>query len=231
MQPVLLLWQQKHSKDMSIPFEEVIVFALLLLGVIVVYYALKIHYTFAFALVEKTDISEQKKEKIEKIKKYVFYFLKVLLFLGLVSMLIFETAVLADGMSLKVLVLELWQKIPEGFWLSLLWTLVRIGILIVLIRYLLKIIYYLLEKQKTKTIQKKRYNIQNVKLVYLRLHNTIKYTVVLGVIYRIVHFFPFLENISYVFLVAWVLFFILALSITLKETLLMWQTRKYHRRK
>ena len=206
---------------MSIPFEELIVFTLLLLGVVGIYYALKLHYVFAFGLVKNTAISEKKKQKIEKIKTYVFIFLKVLLVLGFVSMLLFGTVVLLDGMSLKTLVTDLWQKIPEGFWLSLLWTLVRIAVLIVVVRYILKIIYTFLDKQQEKTIAKKRYNTQNVESVYLRIHNTIKYTFVLGVVYRIVHFFPFLEEVSYVFLVALILFFISALGITLKEVFLM----------
>lgn len=206
---------------MSILFEELMVFTLLLLGVVGIYYALKLHYIFAFGLVKKTAISENKKQKIEKIKTYVFTFLKVLLALGLVSMFIFGVGVLMDGMSLKALVIDLWKKIPEGFWLSLLWTLFRIAVLIVVVRYILKKIYIFLEKQQEKTIAKKRYNRENVELVYLRIHNTIKYTFVLGVIYRIVHFFPFLVEVSYVFLVALILFFISALGITLKEVFLM----------
>lgn len=140
---------------MSIPFEELIVFMLLLLGVVGIYYALKLHYIFAFGLVQNTAISENKKQKIEKIKTYVFIFLNVLLLLGLVGMLIFGTVVLMDGQSLKTLVIDLWQKIPEGFWLSLLSTLVRIAVLIIVVRYLLKIIYTFLDKQQEKAIRKK----------------------------------------------------------------------------
>lgn len=206
---------------MSVPVEELFVFTLLLLGVVGIYYALKLHYVFAFSLVKKTSISEEKKQKIEKIKIYVFTFLKVLLLVGLAGMFIFGTGVLMDGLSLKALVIDLWLKIPEGFWLSLLWTLMRIAILIVVVRYVLKKIYALLEKQQEKTIAKKRYNTKNVELVYLRIHNTIKYTFVLGVIYRIVHFFPFLGEVSIVFLLALILFFIVALGITLKEVFLM----------
>ena len=211
---------------MSIPFEELIVFMLLLLGVVGIYYALKLHYIFAFGLVKNTAISENKKQKIEKIKTYVFTFLKVLLLVGFVSMFIFGTVVLMDGQSLKMLVTNLWQKIPEGFWLSLLWTLVRIAVLIIVVRYLLKIIYIFLDKQQEKTIRKKRYNTDNVEKVYLRIHNTIKYTFVLGVIYRIIHFFPFLVEVSYVFLIALILFFISAMSITVKEVFLM--RRSHH---
>ncbi len=216
---------------MSIPFEELIVFTLLLLGVVGIYYALKLHYIFAFGLVKNTAISEKKKQKIEKIKTYVFIFLKVLLVLGFVGMFLFGTMVLMDGMSLKTLVIDLWQKIPEGFWLSLLWTLVRIAVLIVVVRYVLKIIYNFLDKQQEKTIAKKRYNTENVESVYLRIHNTIKYTVVLGVIYRIVHFFPFLVEVSYVFLVALILFFISALGITLREVFLMRSSTRSKARK
>jgi len=210
------------------PREELFVFLLLLVGVVGVYYALKLHYIFAFGLVQKTDISEQKKEKIEKIKIYIFYFLKVLLFLGLIAVFIFSYIVIEEGMSLKQYVLEWWQKIPEGFWPSLLWTFIRIAVIIVLMRYVLKMIYHFLDKQETKSIQKKRYNTQNIKLVYLRLHNSIKYTVVLGVIYRIIHFFPFLAEVSHVFLIALILFVCIALTITLKEILVMFRTRSNH---
>ena len=227
MQLELHLWQQKHFKTMIIPFEELFVLILLLLGVVGIYYALKLHYIFAFGLVNKTSLSQVKKQKIEKIKTYVFTFLNVLLVMGLLGVLIFGIKVLLlDGMSLKVIVVNLWQKIPEGFWLSLFWTLIRIAILIVIVRYILKTIYYFLDIQQEKTIAKKRYNTENVESVYLRIHNTIKYTFVLGVIYRIVHFFPFLVEVSYVFLVALVFFFISALSMTLKEVFHMYQTRK-----
>lgn len=206
------------------PLEELMVLALLLIGVLGIYYALKLHYIFAFGLVQKTDIPEKKKQKIEKIKKYIFIFLKVLLILGLVVMFVFSTVVLMDGMSLKSLVIELWQKIPEGFWLSLLWTFVRIAVLIVLMRYVLKMIYHFLDKQETKSIKKKRYNTSNIKRVYLRIHNSIKYTVVLAVIYRIIHFFPFLAEVSYVFLIVLMLFVCITLAITVKEVFLMLRT-------
>jgi len=211
---------------MSIPFEELFVLILLLLGVVGMYYALRLHYIFAFGLVKKTSISEEKKQKIEKIKTYVFIFLNFLLIVGLASMLIFGMNVLLDGGSLKMSVLDLWSEIPEGFWVSLLWTLIRIAILIVIARYILKIMYRFLEKQQEKTLEKKRYNSENIERVYLRIHNTIKYTFVLGVMYRIVHFFPFLVEVSYLFLVALILFFISALSITLKEVYLM--RRSHH---
>jgi len=211
---------------MSIPFEEYIVFALLLLGVVGIYYALKLHYIFAFSLVKNTSISENKKQKIEKIKTYIFVFLKVLLILGLMAMSIFATAVLLDGMSLKGLVIELWDKIPDGFWLHMLWILVRIAILIVLMRYVLKAVFRFLDKQQEKVIAKKRYNTKSVTKVYLRVHNTIKYTFVLGVVYRIIHFFPFLAEVSHIFLAALILFFIVALAITIKELIVMIQTRK-----
>jgi len=208
------------------PLEELFVLALLLSGVVGIYYLLKLHYIFAFGLVKNTSISQDKKQKIEKIKKYIFILLKVLLFVGFIGMLYFGTTTLYDGESLKAVVLASWDIIPEGFWLSLTWTLIRITVLIIVMRYFLRYMYKWLDKKKEKTLTKKRYNVLNVELVYLRLHNTIKFTVVLGVIYRIVHFFPFLEEVSIVFLVALILFFISAFFITLREWILMLQTRK-----
>jgi len=208
---------------MSTPFEEYIVFALLLLGVFGVYYALKVHYIFAFSLVEKTALCDEKKQKIEKIKYYVFTFLKLLLVLGLVGMFTFGSIELYEGLSLETLIIDLWHKIPQGFWLDLFFTLLRIAILIVVMRYVLKWFFSFLDKQEEVTKAKKRYNAKHVELVYLRIHNMIKYTFVLGVVYRIVHFFPFLEEVSEVFLVALILFFILALLITLREVVHMRQ--------
>ena len=211
---------------MAVPLSEVFVFALLLLGVWGAYVLLKIHYIFAFGLVQKTDISLEKKQKIEKIKKYIFAFLKVLLLVGLVAVSIFGFETLSTGGSLQEVVIETWGKIPEGFWFSLLWTLLRIALLIVLMKYLLKIIYRFLDKEQEKILLKKRYNSDNVKMVYLRVHNAIKFTVVLGVVYRIIHFFPFLEEVSDVFLFALLSFVSIASLITLRETILMYQTRK-----
>jgi hypothetical protein len=194
---------------------------LLLLGVLGVYYALKLHYVFAFGLVKNTSLSSSKKQKIEKIKTYVFTFLKILLVLGLLAMFVFSFLHLQDGGSLKALVFELWSKVDEGFWTSLLWTVVRIAVLIVLMRYVLAKVFTYLDAQQQKTINKKVYNEPNVKKVYLRIGNTIKYTVVLGVVYRITHFFPFLEEVSAVMLVFLGVFFLLALLVTLREIIIM----------
>lgn len=203
------------------PLEELFVFALLLIGVVGVYYALKLHYIFAFALVKNTSVSNDKKQKIEKIKTYVFLFLKILLAIGFVGMFLFGTSYLMDGESLKTLVVALWGKISEGFWVDLVFTLLRIALLIVISRYLLKKTYRFLDTQQQKTINKKVYNEVNVKKVYLRLHNTIKYTVVLAIIYRITHFFSFLEEVSAVLWIAVVTFFVMALAVTIREIMIM----------
>ena len=206
-------------------YEEIIVFILLLLAIVGIYILLKLHYVFAFGLVQKTSLSEEKKQKIDKIKIYLFVFLKILLFLGLTGMFAFGISMLMEGMSLKQFVLDAWGKIPEGFWLYLLFTLVRIAVLIVVFRYLFKKIFAFLEKQKEKTIAKKVYNSANVKKVYMRFENTIKYTFVLGVVYRITHFFPFLSEVSTVMFDFVVLFFILASAISIREVVLMYQTK------
>ncbi len=176
---------------MAVPFEELLVFALLLLGVVGVYVLLKLHYIFAFGLMKNTASYEKHKDKILKIKSYLFLFLKILLGLGLLAMLIFGSTMLSEGLSLKAFVLDSWKKIPDGFWTLLLFALFRIAVLIVVSRYLLRKIFAFLDRQKQKTINKKVYNKSNIEKTYLYIHNTIKYTVVSGIIYRITHFFPF----------------------------------------
>lgn len=217
---------------MDIPnfYEEVIIFVLLLFGVVGVYYLLKLHYIFAFGLLKNTSISEEKKQKIEKIKTYIFLMLKVLLWMSLIAVIVFAGKMLLDGQSLKAFVFLQWSKIPEGFWLSLLLTLLRIAILITVFRYVLKKIFVFLEKQQQKTIEKKVYNKTNIEKVYLRFHNTIKYTFVLGVVYRITHFFPFLSEVSTVMFDFVVLFFILACIITIREIVLMYKTKNQSER-
>jgi len=185
---------------------------------------LKLHYIFAFGLVKNTSLSQEKKQKIEKIKVTLFAFLKVFFVLGLLSMFAFSSITLMNGESLKTLIIELWQSIPEGFWLSMLWTLFRIALLILLMRMLLKIIYKFLDKQEAKTINKNIYKKENITLFYLRLRNSIKFSIVLGVMYRIVHFFPFLEEVSVVFLFALVFFVMLSFVIVLKELVMMWKS-------
>ena len=210
---------------MPIAFEELLVFVLLLLGVVGLYFLLKLHYIFAFNLVKNTSLSQEKKQKIDNIKTYVFLLLKVLLVIGCLGIIIFSVMYLQEGHSLKALVIELWGQIAEGFWTSLLWTLVRIAVLILLTRYLLRKVFTYLDVQQQKTINKKVYNELNIKKVYLRIGNTIKYTVVLGVIYRITHFFPFLESLSAVMLVFVGLFFVLALLVSLREIIIMRNTQ------
>jgi hypothetical protein len=210
---------------LNAPLEEYLVLASLLLAVWGLYILLKLHYIFAFGLVKNTSISDDKKQKIEKIKIYIFAFLKILLVFGLLFMFTFSSITLMNGESLKALVIDLWQSIPEGFWLSMLWTLFRIAVLIIMMRFVLKTIYKFLDKQEEKTIAKNRYNSMNVKLLYQRLDNSIKFSIVLGVMYRIVHFFPFLEEVSRVFLFALIGFVLLAFLVTLRELLQMLNTR------
>lgn len=151
--------------------------------------------------------------------------------IGLSGTLLLSIKLLIDGGSLKTFVIDVWQMIPEGFWESLFWTLLRIAILIVVVRFLLKMMYRFLDKEEKKVIAKKRYNIQNIQRFYLRVHDTVKYTVVLGVIYRIMHFFPFLEEVSYLFLMLLILFFIVSLGITFKEFYRMKKSLRFKIRK
>ncbi len=202
---------------MTTPLEEYLVFALLLLGVVGIYILLKLHYIFAFGLVKNTSLSQEKKQKIEKIKKYVFVFLKVLLVVGLVAMLFFGTVTLYEGKSLKAFVLKSWGMIPEGFWLFLLFTLIKIALLIVVSRYVLKIIFAFLDKQQWKTIEKKVYKKIHIERVYTRIHNMIKYMVVIGIIYRITYFFPFLEMISSLILIGLIFYAVISLLLLAKE--------------
>ncbi|MEY3090790.1 MAG: hypothetical protein RL113_1106 [Pseudomonadota bacterium] len=181
-------------------YQEIIVFLLLLLGVFALYGILKLHYIFAFGLVKNTSLSAEKKEKIERVKEYIFRLLKVLLFVGLIGMTWFGISVLYSGASLKSTVILWWGMIPEGFWLHLILTLMRIALLIVVMRYVVKKIFVWLDRHKMKVLSSQRYDEIFIEQMYQDLHNGIKYTVVLGIVYRIIHFFPFLAEVSHVFL-------------------------------
>jgi hypothetical protein len=199
----------------TIPIEEYIVFALLLLGVVGIYYALKFHYIFAFKLVQKTSISATKKQKIDKIKYYVFAFLKVLLGAGLVFVAIFSTMLLMEGLSLKHFVIDAWHHIPKGFWSLALWTLARIALLIVVMKFVLKKLFDFLITIEEKTTVKKEYNSQSIHQFYTTLITHIKLSVVFGVAYRIVHFFPFLDTISFSLGLLLCIYILLAMGLTL----------------
>jgi hypothetical protein len=185
---------------MDIPnlYEEIIVFGVFLLAVVVVYIMLKLHYHFAFGLMKNTSSYEKNKSKIDKTKKYLFFVLKVLLWLGLIGMFAFCSYYLSAGMSLKALLFELWAKIPEGFWLKTLFVIIRIAVIITLSRYVLKFVYAFLGKYQQKAIENRCANCSEVTIIklYTRLHNMVKYTVLLGILYRITLFFSFLEVIS-----------------------------------
>ena len=196
-------------------YEEVIVFVLLLLIVVGVYIMLKVHYHFAFGLMKNTASYEKNKSKIDKAKKYLFFALKVLLWIGLIGMAIFGVYYLSEGMSLKALVFELWAKIPEGFWLEALFVLIRIAVIITLSRYLLKYVYAFLDKYQQKAIENRCESCSEVTIVklYSRLHNMVKYTVLLGILYRISLFFPFLEAVSCGLWILLVLYFVVSLGL------------------
>ncbi len=196
-------------------YEELFVFGLLLLGVVGVYTLLKLHYIFAFGLMKNTSSYEKNKPKIDKAKKYLFFVLKVLLWLGLISMVVFCINYLSQGMSLKVLLFEWWAKIPEGFWLEALFVIIRIAVIITLSRYVLKFVYAFLDKYQQKAIENRCVNCSEATIIklYSRLHNMVKYTVLLGILYRITLFFPFLEVISRGLWILLILYFVVSLGL------------------
>ncbi len=88
-------------------YEEIVVLVALLLGVFSVYIMLKLHYQFAFGLMKRTASYAKHESKIEKAKEYLFFVLKVLLWIGLIGMFVFGVHYLYEGMSLKALLFEI----------------------------------------------------------------------------------------------------------------------------
>jgi len=219
-----------RSSNMDIPnfYEEIIVFGLLLLAVIGVYIMLKLHYHFAFALMKNTSSYEKNKPKIDKAKQYLFFVLKVLLWIGLISMSTFGIQYLSEGMSLKALIFELWAKIPEGFWLEALFVILRIAVIITLSRYVLKFIYAFLDKYQQKAIENRCESCREVTIVelYTRLHKMVKYTVLLGILYRITLFFPFLEMISRGLWILLILYLVVSLGLLMVNGMKMMKEKR-----
>lgn len=199
---------------MDIPnfYEEVIVFGLLLLVVVTVYVMLKLHYQFAFGLMKNTSSYEKNKPIIDKAKRYLFFVLKLLLWLGLIATTVFSIYYLSEGMSLKVLVFEWWDKIPDGFWVELLLIIFRIVVIIVLSRIVLKFIYALLDKYELKALENRCVSCSEATIIefYKHIHTMVKYTVVIGIVYRITLFFPFLEVISRVIWILLILYVVVS---------------------
>ncbi|MBT8348494.1 MAG: hypothetical protein HKP62_03470 [Sulfurovum sp.] len=202
---------------MDIPnfYEEMIVFALFLLGVVGIYILLKVHYHFAFGLMKNTASYEKNKTKINKAKKYLFTVLKVLLWIGLMGTTYFSMHYLSEGMSLKALLFEWWAKIPDGFWLKALFVIIRVAVIITLSRYVLKYVYAFLDTYQQKALENRCESCSEVSIVklYTRLHNMVKYTVLLGILYRITLFFPFLEMISRGLWILLVVYFVVSLGL------------------
>jgi len=181
-------------------YEDFSVFVLLLLMIWGVYILLYLHYKIAFRLMQDSASYEKYQIKIDKAKTYIFLILKCLLWVGWVSVLAFYGYMLYDGLSLGFLFFEYWAKIPQDFWLEALFVIARIALVIALSRYLLKWVYAFLDKQQHKASKDKcpRCKQETIDVFYKRLQKSIKYTVVLGILYRISLYFPFLETLSLV---------------------------------
>ncbi|HSR73759.1 MAG TPA: hypothetical protein VLL31_02865 [Sulfurovum sp.] len=215
---------------MGIPdlYQELIVFVLLLFTVFGVYVLLKLHYQFAFGLMKNTASYEKNRVKIEKAKTYLFMVLKVLLLFGLMGMSVFCITYLYGGMSLKALVFELWAKIPEGFWLNALFVILRIAVVITLSRYFLKFVYAFLDGHQQKAIEKRceHCSEETILKFYARLHTMVKYTVLLGILYRITLFFSFMKVISTVLWALLILYLVVSLGLLGGNLVLMIKERR-----
>ena len=215
---------------MDIPnfYEEIIAFCVFLFAVVAVYFMLKLHYQFAFGLMKNTASYEKHKFKIDKAKEYLFFILKVLLWFGLIGMFTFGIYDLSEGVSLKGLLFEWWAKIPEGFWLAAFFVIIRIAVIIALTRYMLKFVYAFLDKNQQKAIEHRCDSCRETTIVkrYTYLHNMVKYTVLLGILYRITLFFPFLEVISRGLWILLILYLIVSVGLLAVNGLTMMKERR-----
>ncbi|EIF50947.1 hypothetical protein [Sulfurovum sp. AR] len=215
---------------MNIPnlYEEVIAFGSLLFAVVALYFMLKLHYQFAFGLMKNTSSYETHQAKIEKAKHYLFFVLKVLLWVGLIGVFIFGSYYLSEGMSLKALLFELWDKIPEGFWLEAFFVIIRIAVIITLSRYMLKFVYAFLDKHQQKAIENRCDNCREITIVtfYTRLHNMVKYTVLLGILYRITLFFTFLDVVSRGLWILLIIYFMVSMGLLTLNGLTMMKEKR-----
>jgi len=206
---------------MDIPnfYEEIIVFGLLLLAVVAVYIMLKVHYHFAFGLMKNTASYEKNRVKIEKAKKYLFFVLKILLWLSLLCTTVLSIHYLSEGMSLKALLYGWWTKIPDGFWTEALLIIVRIAVIIVLSRYILKYVYNFLDRYEHKALENRCTNCSEASIIkfYKHIHDMVKYTVVIGIVYRITLFFPFLEMISRVIWIVFLLYIVVSFALFVRN--------------
>lgn len=211
--------------------EDMFVFVLLLLIILGLYTLLRLHYVLAFGLMKKTATYEKHYIKIEKAKTYVFLVLKFALWAGWVSVSLLYGYYLYEGLSLATLFFEYWAKIPQGFWLEALFVIVRIAVVITLSRYFLKWVYGLLDKQQQSALKNRCATCTELTIstFYRRLHTTVKYTVVLGILYRISLFFSFLEMFSATLWMAIVLYLCASIALLGVNLLAMLKEKKEQR--
>ncbi|HQR73582.1 MAG TPA: hypothetical protein PLH07_03980 [Sulfurovum sp.] len=212
-------------------YEDIFIFMVLQLMVFGVYALLALHYVVAFRLMKNTASYEKYKSKIEKAKTYVFLVLKFALWVGWLSVALFYGYSLYEGWSLATLFFEYWAKIPEGFWLEALFVIVRIAVVITLSRYFLKWVYGLLDRRQQSALENRCVTCteQTISRFYRRLHTTVKYTVVLGILYRICSFFPFLEMLSAALWMAMLLYLCASIGLLGVNILAMLKEKKQQR--
>lgn len=217
--------------DASHFYEDLFIFMVLLMMVFGVYALLALHYGVAFRLMKNTASYEKHKSKIEKAKTYVFLVLKFALWAGWLSVSLFYGYSLYEGWSLATLFFEYWAKIPEGFWLEALFVIVRIAVVITLSRYFLKWVYGLLDRRQQSALENRCVTCteQTISTFYRRLHTTVKYTVVLGILYRICSFFPFLEMLSAALWMAMLLYLCASIGLLGVNILAMLKEKKQQR--
>ncbi len=215
---------------MNIPnfYEEVSAFGAILSAVVALYFMLKLHYQFAFGLMKNTSLYETHPDKIEKAKHTLFFVLKVLLWIGLIGTFVFSSYYLSEGMSLKALLFRLWAKIPEGFWLEAFFVIIRVAVIITLSRYVLKFVYAFLDRHQQKAIENRCDNCREVTIVtfYTHLHNMVKYTVLLGILYRITLFFTFLDVVSRGLWILLIVYFMVSVGVLTLNGLTMMKEKR-----
>jgi hypothetical protein len=199
-----------------------------LLALLLLYIVIETHYIFAFKLMQKTQIYQTKREKIERVRRYFFNFLHLLYPLTFMAVLGMIFLYLYEGNSLEAWIVTSWERIPEGFWVQMLWTLLRIALLIVVMRFLWKRLKGWLAFKKSQTITREEEEPAKVEIFYQRLQTALKIAIVWGVVYRIVHFFPFLSMLSWVLWWGLMLFLVGSVVVVMIDFWKMFNSRRNH---
>lgn len=200
---------------------DLILLGSLLLAIVVLYFILSFLIKFVVNKLNKMSQLEKYHSNINLFQKISYILLRIGVFFLFFGVLGYGGYNIYKQKDLKELLFELLQKIPDGFWMNLGISFVKVIVLIYIAKYIIKISLKWLASLEQKALLYKQIksNDESIAIVFARLEQVVKYGIILIVLYTSFKLFSLPEIFSSYTIIVLKIFFYISFGLLIVNAL------------